>query len=174
MSSLEPIHGACLRGDLEYVKKCYRDYLQHKNQYANPFTQLYTVCEYICGYPLHAAAKGGHKRIIAYLLANSKPNGKKMDFVDINCRDSNGNTPLFYAYYYRNRSCMDFLIKSGSQTMEVDVWKQFAVKRCLPYLQFVDGVDELPTSISRFCDNEDWTRELMSYISVFDEHADMT
>lgn len=130
--SLYQIHEACLDGDLEYVKKCYEQYLADEEKYPhgmyeNPLTDNYRPDvqnwddHYICGtsysyYPLHAAAIGGHACIIEYILANSKKDQYYHDFVDVNCKDSKNKTPFYYAFFNGHQSCMDLLILAGAET----------------------------------------------------------
>lgn len=87
----------------------------------------------------------------------------------INLKDTHGKTPLYYAYFYGHQSCIDFLIREGAETE--DTLKECTFQHRLPYIQFVEGVqDSLSASMDSFCGNEDWTREMLSYIGVVDEN----
>ena len=135
----------CGYGDFSYMNKCLNplthgcptfhsdDYkmTHYGGKYVDPYTgKLYVEGSTIIGdgplsmyyknrvshgYPLHVAAREGHAPIIEFILAN-KQGKEAADIVDINCVDDLGLTPLYYAYYYKHRSCVDLLLNAGATT----------------------------------------------------------
>ena len=191
-----PIHIACVSGDLHAVKEIHREYVlleeneEYENMECSPLidTSNASWVDCIFGettgyYPLHSAAKGGNGSIIAYMLDNTTEYEDDVDYIDINCTDSNGMTPLYTAYYFGHQSCIDILNKAGADTQ--DTWnefKEYTIDQRLSYIEFVeacvlDVVVEgeqqghvLTASVDDFCGNAFWTRELMSYIGIVDEN----
>jgi hypothetical protein len=176
-----------MMGDLDEIKSRYEGYVIGLLGYTFDGNPLCAPIRFFVGnhqtmhfYPLHFAAIFGQATIITYSFCNSSKwfVESSENYVDVDCRDSNHKTPLYYAYLFDHPHCVDLLLKKGAEEDAFDELKEetFLVRR--PYLAFVEGVfvtDEAAllvnstAPIDDFCSNPDWMRELMSYVGVADD-----
>ncbi len=173
-----------MMGDLDEIKSRYEGYVIRLLGYTFDGNPLCARIRFFIGthmtmyfYPLHFAAIFGQASIITYSFCNSKW-WETWNYVNVDCRDSNHKTPLYYAYLFDHSHCVDLLLKKGAEENAFDELKEETFLARQPYLAFVEGVfaaDDASllvnstVSVDDFCSNPDWMRELMSYVGVADD-----
>ena len=95
--------------------------------------------------------------MLNFMLANNG-NNKHFDYID---------------HYFGDETCIRILIKYGWTKETVTILRRYTMDERLPYIRFVKGIqagEGFTVQLNPFCANEDWTRELMSYIGGIDEN----